>query len=245
MSFFKFKLKPYCVKKYFKLFINLNYLFGFGYAFYFFITTPRKGAVLVRRLWAYECWLILSFYGLFIYLFYLEKSALERHRGLGRFLSIQALELTQASSQDLKDYFQNIAARPDQYSFKTHQGITPVSGRIDQPGSVFKTQEKFAGLTLELTFRTLEVDQSDPIKSFVFELIEPGFLNWLNLQGKFAFSQLDRNLTKLSLTIFNRPDNFFARIASTLFYLSPIRIVISRQINREVKFICQQVEGAK
>lgn len=60
------------VKKYFYLFIHLNFITGFFYAFYHFLTTP-KSIFLSRRLWAYECWIIISFYFLFIYLIILEE----------------------------------------------------------------------------------------------------------------------------------------------------------------------------
>jgi len=59
-------------KKYFYLFIHFNFLSGFIYALYHFLSTP-KSIFLSRRLWAYECWIILSFYCLFIFLILLEK----------------------------------------------------------------------------------------------------------------------------------------------------------------------------
>lgn len=60
------------LKQYFYLFIHLNFLTGFFYAFYHFLNTPRS-IFLSRRLWAYECWIILSFYSLFLYLILTEK----------------------------------------------------------------------------------------------------------------------------------------------------------------------------
>lgn len=59
-------------KKFFYLFIHFNFLSGFLYALYHFLDTP-KSIFLSRRLWAYECWIILSFYCLFIFLILLEK----------------------------------------------------------------------------------------------------------------------------------------------------------------------------
>ncbi len=59
-------------KKYFYLFVHLNFLVGFFYAFFHFLTTSRS-IFLSRRLWAYECWIILSFYFLFIYLIILDQ----------------------------------------------------------------------------------------------------------------------------------------------------------------------------
>ena len=60
------------IKKYFYLFIHINFLSGFFYAFFHFLTTPRS-IFLSRRLWAYECWIIISFYSLFIYLIFLDE----------------------------------------------------------------------------------------------------------------------------------------------------------------------------
>ncbi|KKU87363.1 hypothetical protein A3A64_03170 [Candidatus Gottesmanbacteria bacterium RIFCSPLOWO2_01_FULL_48_11] len=55
------------VKRYFFLTIHLVFLASILYAFYHFLRTPRIDAV-NRRLWAYENWIIVSFYGLFVYL---------------------------------------------------------------------------------------------------------------------------------------------------------------------------------
>lgn len=55
------------IKEYIYLLIHINYIIGFFYAFFNFLTKP-KVEILGRRLWAYECWIILSFYILFIFL---------------------------------------------------------------------------------------------------------------------------------------------------------------------------------
>lgn len=55
------------LKKYFYTFIHFNFISGFLYAFVHFVMTPRATA-LQRRLWAYESWIIFSFYCLFVYL---------------------------------------------------------------------------------------------------------------------------------------------------------------------------------
>ena len=60
------------LKKAFYLFIHLFFSSGLLYAFYHFITTP-KSEMLHRRLWAYENWMILALYGLFVYLSLAEK----------------------------------------------------------------------------------------------------------------------------------------------------------------------------
>ncbi len=54
-------------KKAFFFFLHIFFLSGLFYAFGHFIRTPRTSA-LDRRLWAYESWIILSFYSLFVYL---------------------------------------------------------------------------------------------------------------------------------------------------------------------------------
>ena len=59
------KLSPY--KRYFFLTIHIVFVASILYAFYHFLRTPRVDMV-NRRLWAYENWIIVSFYGLFVYL---------------------------------------------------------------------------------------------------------------------------------------------------------------------------------
>ena len=63
--------------------LQFNYLVGLLYAFLKFLTTSRAD-VLSRRLWAYECWVIISFYSIFYYLVFLEHekklSFLQRFR---------------------------------------------------------------------------------------------------------------------------------------------------------------------
>ncbi len=60
------------LKKYFYGFIHLNFISGFLYAFIHFLMTPRT-TVLQRRLWAYESWIIFSFYCLFLYLMMVDN----------------------------------------------------------------------------------------------------------------------------------------------------------------------------
>jgi len=60
------------LKKRFYFFIHLFFVSGLLYAFYYFITTPKSN-MFNRRLWAYENWIILSFYSLFLYLTLAEK----------------------------------------------------------------------------------------------------------------------------------------------------------------------------
>jgi hypothetical protein len=60
------------LKKYFYIFIHFNFICGFLYAFVHFVMTPRT-TVLQRRLWAYESWIIFSFYCLFVYLMMVDR----------------------------------------------------------------------------------------------------------------------------------------------------------------------------
>jgi hypothetical protein len=65
MSFAKLKQRFY-------FFIHANYLLGLFYALTRFLSTPRT-VFANRRLWAYEFWIILSFYLILFYLILIEK----------------------------------------------------------------------------------------------------------------------------------------------------------------------------
>jgi hypothetical protein len=60
------------LKRHFYLFIHFNFIIGFLYAFYHFLITPRA-TLAQRRLWAYESWIIFSFYCLFLFLIIFEQ----------------------------------------------------------------------------------------------------------------------------------------------------------------------------
>ncbi len=60
-------------KKYYYFFLHLVFLSGLFYAFGNFMTTPKRVNFLERRLWAYESWIILSFYALFLFLTIVER----------------------------------------------------------------------------------------------------------------------------------------------------------------------------
>jgi hypothetical protein len=232
-------LKPHHIKRTFKIFINLNYIVGFLYAFYFFITTSRKTEMFVRRLWAYECWLILTSYGLFIYLFYLEKSALENRRGLFRFMKIQAVNLIEAPKEALLTWFDHIAENPKDYSFDSHLGVQVTQGALTKVGSKFETKEKFMGMPIRLKFGVTQADRESGLE---FKVLNPK-LSWLGLKGRFDYKLIDQDLIRLELVIFNHPRGFFKRVVSGMFYLSPLRILVAQQIYKEVKFIAKQVEA--
>jgi len=83
------------LKRYFYFFIHLNFIAGFSYAFWHFINTPRS-VFLHRRLWAYESWIIISFYCLFVYLILMEKEVKVRQvfkTKIKRFREVLAVNL--------------------------------------------------------------------------------------------------------------------------------------------------------
>ena len=85
------------IKRYFFLTIHMVFLASILYAFYHFIRTPRVDS-LNRRLWAYENWIIISFYGLFVYLALSDADIPEhikerRKKLLGKFTRILEINL--------------------------------------------------------------------------------------------------------------------------------------------------------
>ncbi|HBH13683.1 MAG TPA: hypothetical protein DDX29_11315 [Clostridiales bacterium] len=228
------------VKKYFKIFINFNYIAGFIYAFYFFITTSRAENMFERRLWAFECWLILSFYGLFIYLFYLEKTALENQRGLYRFMHIQAFEIIDQPAKKVIAWFKSLEKNPSKYRFDTHQGVEVLEGSLLKQGSKFATREKFLFVTIGLSFKTIKVEEN----MFEFKVIEPKLIKKLGVRGKFEVLPVSDFQSRLDLIVYSRAKTFFTRIAvALLLYLSPIRVIVSRQLFKEIRFVKKQVES--
>ena len=76
-------------KRYFYLALHLLFLSGLLYAFNHFITTPKID-YLQRRLWAYENWIIFSFYALFLYLTLTERQirlTARKNKSLTRYLN--------------------------------------------------------------------------------------------------------------------------------------------------------------
>lgn len=83
------------LKRRFYFLIHFIFISGFLYAFYHFLNTP-KSIFLHRRLWAYESWIILSFYSLFIYLILWEKEVrvgVKVKSGLKRFKQVMIANL--------------------------------------------------------------------------------------------------------------------------------------------------------
>jgi|GEM_PF-5171869 len=233
------EMRSYQIKRYFKIFININYIFGFLYAFYFYIRSPRTTQMFERRLWAFECWTILSFYGLFIYLFFLEKSALEEQRGLYRFSQIQAREVIDASVEKVVAWFKFLEKNPKKYRFNTHQGIEVLFGSLAKKESIFVTRETFFGVIIHLKFRVTKVTNTQ----FEFEVMAPKWLMKMGIKGKFLLVPVSKSQTILKLMVFNETKNFLLRVLSTLFlYLSPVRLIVATQIMKEVRFIKKQVE---
>ncbi len=81
-------------KKAFFFFLHIFFLSGLLYAFGRFIRTPRTAA-LNRRLWAYESWIILSFYALFVHLTLKEEEIRIKapHKLLGWFKTVLSVNL--------------------------------------------------------------------------------------------------------------------------------------------------------
>lgn len=231
--------RGYQLKRYFKIFINFNYIAGFLYAVFFYIRSPRDTHMIERRLWAYESWSILTFYGLFIYLFYLERSAIENQPGIYRFTQIKAQRLINASSQEVKQWLKTLENDPKKYKFDTHQGFQLESGTLSKTGATFTTQEIFAGLKFSFNFQVTEVSQN----KFEFKLIKPSWLASLGIKGKFKTVPVSDQQTILQLIIFNKANDFFTRVVAMLFlYLSPVRFLVANQINKEVRFVKNSIE---
>ncbi len=57
--------------------LHVNYLVGVGYALTRFLATPRL-VYEPRRLWAYETWIILSFWGIFTAIYFIEQEKMPR-----------------------------------------------------------------------------------------------------------------------------------------------------------------------
>ncbi len=64
-------------QKLFYLFIHVTFVTGVLYAIYHFLRTPRS-LMEMRRMWAYESWIILSSYCLFIFLILMEDKKLSK-----------------------------------------------------------------------------------------------------------------------------------------------------------------------
>jgi hypothetical protein len=62
-------------KRLFYRLLHFNYIVGTLYALGHFLRTPRQ-IIEPRRLWAYETWIILSFWGIFTTIYFIEQQKL-------------------------------------------------------------------------------------------------------------------------------------------------------------------------
>lgn len=63
-------------RKYFYLTLHIVFLTGLLYAIGHFLKTPRTNME-TRRMWAYESWIIISFYSLLLYLTFIENGVVK------------------------------------------------------------------------------------------------------------------------------------------------------------------------
>ena len=226
------KIKKITIKKrHFKTFIHLNFIIGIIYAFYHYVRTPKSVDMYTRRLWAAETWIIFTLYSIFIYLFSIEIASEDGEPVLYRLFRIKRFVDIRKSKEEVKKTFDYIQQNPKKYSFDTHEGIFPVEGNLTQPGSLFKTKERFWYIPLTLTFTTLGTSE----EAFEFKLIKP--LKNLEIIGEFRLQKLQENKTRLFVTIYSENENILNHLALALIFITPIRTIISRQLKKELKFI--------
>jgi len=216
-------------------FIHITFITGFVYAFYFYFNSPKSTLMVERRLWAKECWTIISWYGVFIYLFLLDKSAEERTKGMKKLNKIKKSVIVNSSKTKLVKWFSNLSQEPSAYSFDSHEGIFPINGDLTKKGSTFATKEKFSLFTLKLMFEVIHVDQD----KFEFQLVQP--LKILNIAGSFDIKKLSRDKTRLSLSVYSN-GTVLQKILSLLLFLSPARFLVGKQIRKEVEFVKSNLE---
>jgi hypothetical protein len=218
-------------KKNFIKFIHLNFTAGIFYAFYHFIRTPKNVDMAARRLWAAETWIVFTLYSIFIYLFIIEADAESGEAVIYELFKIRRSIETNKPKKDVVKVFEFIAKNPEKYKFTTHKGIFPLSGPLTDSGSTFYTQEVFLHIPVTLTFRTMETTDT----SFEFKLIKP--LKNLEIIGEFKVEKMQAKKSKLYLTIYSKNRSFFNHIALGIIFITPIRMLIARQIMHELKFI--------
>ncbi len=81
------------IKQFFYGAIHITFVSSILYAFYHFVRTPRI-FIVTRRMWAYEFWIIISFYALFIYLILTDREGrLKRREVLEKFQRILRVNL--------------------------------------------------------------------------------------------------------------------------------------------------------
>lgn len=218
-------------KKHFKTFIHINFIVGIVYAFWHYIRTPKSVDMATRRLWAAETWIIFTLYSIFVYLFSIEFASEDGEPILHKLFKIKRFIILRKSKENILNLFNYLENNPNKYSFDSHEGIFPVKGKFTEEGSIFKTKERFGFIPLTLTFETLGLDKN----SFEFKLIKP--CKNLDIIGEFKVKEEKKNKSKLFLTIYSENEYVFNHILLSIIFITPIRLLISKQLKKELRFI--------
>lgn len=144
-----------------------------------------------------------------------------------------------APKSRILEYFQRVQAQPRSYSFDSHQGVIVIEGTLDRPGSIFQTTEKFFVFDITLLFRVVEVD---PERQFVFQVIKP--FSAMGIHGFFRYESINQGTTELRLAAYSPGDNILSRLMSSDLFLSPARIFVRKQLQKELAFIKHQIVSA-
>ncbi|MBN2015984.1 hypothetical protein JW766_04075 [Candidatus Dojkabacteria bacterium] len=144
-----------------------------------------------------------------------------------------------ADKYSVVKWFKSLSSSPELYRFDSHQGIYPQKGKIDQPGAIFETREKFLFLFIKLKFQTIRIVED---KEFIFRLIRP--FSFLDIYGNFEYEDYSPNYITLKLKTFhkNNDGNVFKSLLASLLFYTPIRILISGQLTKELTFIKNSIE---
>ncbi len=223
-------------EKHFKTFIHLNFILGIVYAFYHFMRTPKSVDMATRRMWAYETWIIFTLYSIFIYLFSIEVASEDEEPILHKLFKIRKSIEIKENTENAKKYFEKIENEPEKYAFDTHLGIKPLEGNLSEKGSIFETSEKFFLVPVTLKFISLGIQKN----SFSFKLIKP--LSFLKIKGRFHVKEIEEGTAKIYLTIFSKASGILEHLILAIIFISPIRILIRKQLKRELKFIKSRIE---
>jgi hypothetical protein len=149
---------------------------------------------------------------------------------------IQTTANIRSTREEFLNFFKKLLKDPTLYQFSTHKGFIPIEGPINKVGSKFKTEETFAGVKIVLFFETTRIDENS---HFEFKLIEP--FKSAKIIGRFLYKIQDE-MINLNLTISSNAKSFFEKIAASLVFFTPIRLLVRNQINKEVLHIKESVE---
>ncbi|MBN2100818.1 hypothetical protein JW710_02905 [Candidatus Dojkabacteria bacterium] len=134
--------------------------------------------------------------------------------------------------------FFQLEKTPGQYSMPSHKGFTVIEGKLDKPGSIIETQEKFLFFFVKAEFIIRDIDETG---LFTLYLQKP--LGFLDVLVKFRSKRIDTQQTLLSMDIY-QPHNtktlkrIFFNIVFTL--ISPL---IRNQIGKELILIKNLAES--